>query len=961
MRRARRFRKTPCRANRMNRKRGGLPPSTKARWQWKLRVIRHLAKIIPISEFVVEDIKAATKGQRRWDVSFSPLQIGKQWFYDQLEQIGFVHLLEGWQTKELRDTHDLHKTKKKMSEVFEAHCVDSWVLANWLVGGHIKPDNQDLMCLTPLRFHRRQLHVLQPAKSGIRKPYGSTKSQGFERGSLVKHVKLGVMYVGGQRKDRLSLHAIETGKRVTQIAKPLDYKDRILIAERINGKRILREELPEYVFYYTHPQATDRYKTIFGDNVKISTFHETKKFRGALHNKKEEEKEGKTKVFESDINPVFRYLAKHYMGADTPKLNVCFFDIEVDFDASRGYAPPDDPFAAITAIALYNTHEETLYTLVLCPPTLTMEEGQAIVDEFPNTALFDNEVELLQTFLQLIDDVDVYGTWNGEGFDIPYLVNRVKLLMGDDATRAFCLWDQLPKEREYVKFMRPFKTYELVGRVHLDYLLLYQKHNTQQQHSYRLDFIGEIEVGETKTPYEGTLDQLYKEDFKKFIEYNRQDVMLLVKIDKKKKFIDLANQIAHENCILLKTTMGTVSFVEQAIINEMHKMGFVLPDRKERENDNKLEDEYEERTPVVGAHVAKPKVGMNYEIGCIDINSLYPSAIRALNMSPETIIGQVRQTETMALITKRVASGTPRAEAWEGIFAMIEVDHMHAKDDTELVVDFEDGEVWKTNGAGLYEYIFNPKNNVCITANGTIFRTDKEGMIPALLAAWYAERKHLQNCAKQAEDAARLATNDEDRNEQLRLYAFYDQRQYAGKIRLNATYGAILQPACRFFDERLGQSTTLTGRSIVKHMNAKVNEIVTGEYDHQGNTIVYIDTDSNPADTIIHTNNGRMTMEGLFELAAKKWQSGNKEYASDERLEVLTYDPKIDRAILKPFSYVYRHKVSKARWRVTDEFGNSVEVTNDHSIMVEREGVLIEAKASEILTGDVIISVNTKN
>jgi hypothetical protein len=160
MRRARRFRKTPCRANRMNRKRGGLPPSTKARWQWKLRVIRFLAKIIPISDFVVEDIKAATKGQRRWDISFSPLQVGKLWFYEQLKQIGFVHLLEGWQTKNLRDSHGLSKTKKKMAEVFEAHCVDSWVLANWLVGGHVKPDNMELICLTPLQFHRRQLHVL---------------------------------------------------------------------------------------------------------------------------------------------------------------------------------------------------------------------------------------------------------------------------------------------------------------------------------------------------------------------------------------------------------------------------------------------------------------------------------------------------------------------------------------------------------------------------------------------------------------------------------------------------------------------------------------------------------------------------------------------------------------------------------------------------------------------------------
>ncbi len=224
MRRARRFRKTPCRTNRMNRKRGGLPPSTKARWQWKLRVIRWLAKIIPICEFVVEDIKAATKGQRRWDASFSPLQVGKLWFYEQLERIGFVHLREGWQTADLRNTHGLSKTKKKMAEVFEAHCVDSWVLANWLVGGHTKPDNTDLLCLTPLRFHRRQLQVLQPGTGGIRKSYGSTQSHQFERGSLVRHVKYGVVYMGGCMKDWVSLQDVGTGVRLTKTAKPVDCK-----------------------------------------------------------------------------------------------------------------------------------------------------------------------------------------------------------------------------------------------------------------------------------------------------------------------------------------------------------------------------------------------------------------------------------------------------------------------------------------------------------------------------------------------------------------------------------------------------------------------------------------------------------------------------------------------------------------------------------------------------------------
>ena len=520
-------------------------------------------------------------------------------------------------------------------------------------------------------------------------------------------------------------------------------KDRILIAERIDGKRILREELPKYEFYYEHPQGTHR--SIFNHCVRKFQTHDTKKFHWEIKKRRDEG----LKLFETDINPVFRYLAHYYKGADAPVLNVGFFDIEVDFDTTRGFAPPDNPFSPVTAISLYNNATKTLHTILLCPPSLTFEQAQEITKDFSNTVVYGDEKKLLSDFFDLIENIDVLTGWNSEGYDIPYLVNRVKLILGAKAVKRFCLWDQEPKAREYKKFMRTFKTYELAGRVHLDYLMLYQKHNTQQQHSYRLDFIGEIEVGENKIPYDGTLDELYKNDFKKFIEYNQQDVMLMVKIDAKRKYIELANQIAHANCVLLKTTMGSVSLVEQAIINEMHEMGFVVPDRKHEKDENEDEDEH---IPVVGAYVADPKVGLHSEIGCVDINSLYPSAIRALNMSPETVFGQVRPIETMALVQKRIDEGTPRAEAWEGIFAILEVGHMHNQDDIEVLIDFEDGTEKTMTGAQLYDYVFNPKNHLCITANGTLFRTDKEGMIPKLLGKWYSERKTMQKNQKNFEE-----------------------------------------------------------------------------------------------------------------------------------------------------------------------------------------------------------------
>ena len=227
MRRGRRQRKTPYRQCRSNRNINSvwLPPSTKARWQWKLRIANWLLKMFPISVFVVEDIKAEPrKGQRKWNASFSPLEVGKKWFYSEIEKIGKVELKRGFDTDKIRTELGLKKSKSKLSNKFEAHCVDSWCLAYSNVGGDSKPDNTNLLLVTPLRFHRRQLHYLQPSKDGVRRNYGGTMSLGLKRGSLVKHKKHGIVYVGGTMKDRISVHSIETGKRVAQNVKVADCK-----------------------------------------------------------------------------------------------------------------------------------------------------------------------------------------------------------------------------------------------------------------------------------------------------------------------------------------------------------------------------------------------------------------------------------------------------------------------------------------------------------------------------------------------------------------------------------------------------------------------------------------------------------------------------------------------------------------------------------------------------------------
>jgi DNA polymerase elongation subunit (family B) len=593
--------------------------------------------------------------------------------------------------------------------------------------------------------------------------------------------------------------------------------DRIHVVERRDGERRYQEYPANYIFYYDDPRG--KFQSIYGTPVSRFSTRSNKEFRKELRIQN-----GK-RFYESDINPVFRCLEDNYKGQDAPRLHAAFFDIEVDFDPEKGYSRPDDPFNAITAISVYLSWLDQLVTMAVPPRHMSWETAQEQVADFDNCYLFRDEAEMLSMFLDLIDDADVLSGWNSEGYDIPYTVNRVTRVLSKDDTRKFCLWGQFPKQRTFERFGAENITFDLVGRVHMDYMQLYRKYTYEERHSYSLDAILEYEDLGSKTKYEGTLDQLYNQDFKTFIEYNRQDVNGLASIDKKLRFLDLANTLAHENTVLLQTTMGAVAVTEQAIINEAHERGMVVPNRRERLSD--------EDTQAAGAYVAYPKKGLHDWIGSIDINSLYPSAIRALNMAPETIIGQLRPHMTDHYIADKMQGGASFAAAWEGLFGTLEYTAvMEQQRGTEVTIDWEDGEETVHSAAEVWRMMFDSNQPWMISANGTIFTYEREGVIPGLLKRWYAERKEMQKKAREFEGRDDVQ------------FEYWDKRQLVKKINLNSLYGAILNPGCRFFDKRIGQSTTLTGRAIAKHMDAYVNECLTGKYDHTGETIIYGDTDS---------------------------------------------------------------------------------------------------------------------
>lgn len=720
------------------------------------------------------------------------------------------------------------------------------------------------------------------------------------------------------------------------------------------GKRHIHKDNLDFVFYTLDPQGS--HKTLFGELCREHVYNSKKQFYSAV------KKYDKEVVYEHDVNHMFRYLSKNYNFDSVPDLHVTAYDIEVAFNPRTRYSNSDKAENEIISIAVYHQWLDQTYCILLPPPSLSIVETEAICEKVKAKYTNQTEIivctteqELLRLFCVLIENSDVITGWNSEAYDFKYIVNRMARILGEESVKWLSPISRSPVERTAYneKIKNYYNVYDPVGLVHMDYQLLYKKYTYTELTSYTLDNVSLVELDEQKVDYEGNLYDLYLYNLETFIEYNIKDVILVDRLDKKLKFIGLTNLLAHNNGVLMQTTLGTVALTEQAIINEGHyylKEPVVFPSKTEKE---------ENEAGAAGAFVVPPKTGIRREVSGIDLESLYPSVIRTFNMSPETLIAQINSDYTESVIKNKVETGECESttEAWHSFFNTLEFDEMINKTSNEVTLEFNRSDEKMTiTGKQLYDFVFT-NEKYAVTANGTIFDLSKMGVIPSLLTRWFMERRELK--AKKDEWADKLdkATTDEEVSECEYWVNFYDQRQLAKKINLNALYGALLNKHCRFYDKRIGQSTTLSGRSVTRHMASQMNYLVTGEYCETGDAIVYGDSVS--GDTIISTTLGERTVEELFESCTRFWSedSLSKEYGIRDDLKVKTYDPDKQVDYMGDINYIYRHKTRKEKWLIEDEYGNSVYVTGDHSIMVERGNVLVKVKPCDILEDDIIISV----
>ena len=237
LRRGRRYRKTPYRKCRLNRKKKNwLAPSTKARWQTKIRIVSFLMKLFPITAIGIEDIKAETKeDDKKWNQSFSPLEVGKKWCYEELQKlVPCFYTFAGYDNKKHRDVRGFIKIKEKLKPVWEAHCVDSHVMCEQLLNTEIEPF-KGFHYFEFFQWHRRQLHHEQIKKGGARRQYGTTITAGKPRGTLLRHKKYGLCYLGGYRKGGASLHNMQ-GLRIARDVKIEDCKFLCILKWKLNER-----------------------------------------------------------------------------------------------------------------------------------------------------------------------------------------------------------------------------------------------------------------------------------------------------------------------------------------------------------------------------------------------------------------------------------------------------------------------------------------------------------------------------------------------------------------------------------------------------------------------------------------------------------------------------------------------------------------------------------------------------
>ena len=554
----------------------------------------------------------------------------------------------------------------------------------------------------------------------------------------------------------------------------IEHRGKLLVRGIHEGKEY-KERLDFSPTLYATSQEDSKFKTLQGQTLKPIQFPSIAKAREF----KRSYNTGNSPLYGMDRYQ-YQYIANEYpedMVFDKEQIKI--FTLDIECTAENGFPDIDNATEELLAITVKNQSNKQI---------ITWGTGEFKTDRTDVTYIkCKNEKSLIMEFMKfwIKNYPDVITGWNTKFFDIPYLFNRIRNIVDEKVLKKFSPWNLVERETIIVRG-RPQTHYKIFGISMLDYLDLYQKFIPTKQESYKLDYIGKVELGLPKddNPYD-TFREWYTKDYQSFIDYNIKDVEIVDQLEDKLKLIELVLTMAYEAKVNYTDVFSQVRMWDMLIYNYLKKDNVMIPPKK----DNIKDDKYE------GAYVKDPITGMHNWIVSFDINSLYPHLIMQYNISPEKIIG----VEPSGISVDKLLD--------------------HATPLTHL----------KAEGA-------------CITPNGAKFKIDSPGFLPRLMESMYNDRVKFKTLEFQAKQEYQKTKDKSLLKEISRCHNI----QWSKKIALNSAYGAIGNQYFRYYDVRQATAITSAGQFVIRFIQKNVNEYMnkilksTSEVDY----IVASDTDS---------------------------------------------------------------------------------------------------------------------
>jgi DNA polymerase elongation subunit (family B) len=562
-----------------------------------------------------------------------------------------------------------------------------------------------------------------------------------------------------------------------------------------SGTRVFQEIDFKPYLYLEH--KVEEAKSIYGTSLK------KREFDTLWDRNKFVKESGITRLFEN-LPPYQQFLIDNYYYCNEEDdfsknpLKIMFLDLECPGIPGGKFPEPELAENVIDLITCYDSLSKTYTVFGLKKYNPAREDIFYIHCK--------SEEDLLKKFIGHFssDYPDVLCGYNSANFDIPYLINRITFQLGkewaDELSPIGRIYEKINQEG---KFGMPSKEYVIEGISCLDYYVMYKKFAMAPLESYKLDYVGEVELGENKIAYEGSLADLSINDWKTYTEYNIQDVEMLVKLDNKLRYIELLRFISYLGLCNMENAIKTLPVVNGAVAIRARHRNEKIPTFVRPRIDGK----------IPGAYVAYPKNGFSESLVSFDANSLYPSVMISLNMSPETKVGHV----------EKIGDG------------------YHLK--------HVSGKTFELTKENYIKYIKEEK--LAKSDANILFTQKKKGIMPEFLDFLYSKRKEMKN--KMFEIKQEFSKNKKNlsKKEQSDIESFIqklDTFQHAYKITLNSTYGYCANKYAPLGDQDIGASVTLTGQSVIKKSNELFINFIKENYPNVYNLaeehLIYNDTDS---------------------------------------------------------------------------------------------------------------------